>query len=387
MIGLSVAKALLERDPTLRLRIVDKEDSIGKHSSGRNSGVLHSGFYYSPDTLKAKFCKEGNESLRKLCHDYRIPVLKVGKVVIARNSAEVGLLQALFERGRDNEIDLELLPASELIRFEPLARTFERFIWSPTTAVSDPQLVLAALLNSVKQLGARVMLGTKVSNNPYSMTIATNDNGHEFRHIINASGSQADRIAHDFGFSKNLSMIPFMGVYRAISAKYLPLSTLVYPVPEPKNPFLGVHFTRTLSGHVKVGPTAIPLLNREQYRFFEGWSQRDTIASLSGLMAMFRGQSHDLLKLASSELPKIFLKRLLQDAATLVPDVEHLNGWEKLIPGIRAQLIDLQSGTLVNDFVIEGDSQSTHILNAVSPGWTASIPFGQHIADRVLEKI
>jgi L-2-hydroxyglutarate oxidase LhgO len=236
-------------------------------------------------------------------------------------------------------------------------------------------------------LGANVLLRTRISFHEDSTLVSINGENIKFKHIINTAGSQADRIAHDFGFGESLSMIPFMGIYRAVNHAQLPLSTLVYPVPDPKNPFLGVHLTSTVDGKVKIGPTAIPLLNREQYGFREGWSAKDFAASSAGLFAMFRGNIHNLPKLALNELPKVFLKRLIRDAATLVPKVGNVNGWERLSPGIRSQLVDLKSGELVSDFIIEGDEHSTHVLNAVSPGWTAAIPFGCHIAQRVLSKI
>ena len=387
VVGLSVARALLEMHSDIHVYIVDKEDSVGKHASGRNSGVIHAGFYYSPDSLKAKFCREGNASLKQLCKDYRIPIKEIGKVVVARTSDEVSQLELLFQRGVKNGVDLSFLPASDLSKYEPMARTLESFIWSPTTAVSNPKLVLAALLNSVKLLGANVLLGARVSFHQDSTLVSINGENIEFKHIINTAGSQADRIAHDFGFGVSLSMIPFMGIYRAVNHAQLPLSTLVYPVPDPKNPFLGVHLTSTVDGKVKIGPTAIPLLNREQYRFREGWSAKDVATSSAGLFAMLRGDIHNLPKLALNELPKVFLKRLIRDAATLVPKVGHVNGWERLSPGIRSQLVDLKSGELVSDFIVEGDENSTHVLNAVSPGWTAAIPFGRHIAQRVLSKI
>ena len=387
VIGLSVAQALLERHSNITVYVVDKEDSVGMHASGRNSGVIHAGFYYSPDSLKAKFCLEGNASLKLLCKEYRIPIKEIGKVVVARTTTEVSHLESLFQRGIANGVELSLLPASELMKYEPLARTLESFIWSPTTAVSNPQLVLAALLDSVKSLGANVLLGTTLKYNQDSTLVSINGEEIRFKHIVNTAGSQADRIAHDFGFGKNLSMIPFMGIYRAVNHAQLPLSTLIYPVPNPLNPFLGVHLTSTVDGRVKIGPTAIPLLNREQYRFSEGWSARDFAASASGILAMLRGDKHDLPRLAKSELSKMFLRRLTGDAASLVPSVKQVKGWERLSPGIRSQLVDLKSGELVSDFVIEGDENSTHVLNAVSPGWTAAIPFGRHIANRVAAQI
>lgn len=387
VVGLSIAKALLEKDPSLRLIIADKENSVGMHASGRNSGVIHAGFYYSPDSLKAKFCVDGNQVLRQFCLQNNIPIRPIGKIVIAKNERELRQLEFLFERGLENEVKLELLPASELSKYEPLARTFESFIWSPNTAVSDPRRVLTALSNSVKDLGGQIVLGNEVSIDPGTHRVSIDDNLVHTRHVINTAGSQADRIAHSFGFGNNLSMIPFMGVYRAVDHSVLPLSTLVYPVPNPANPFLGVHLTLTADGRVKIGPTAIPLLNREQYGLTEGWNVKDMKSSLSGLLAMLRGDVHNLPKLAVTEFPKLFLERLVHDASLLVPAARDVKGWKKMSPGIRSQLVDLGTGKLVDDFVVEGDENSTHVLNAVSPGWTASIPFGRHVAERVLSQI
>ena len=204
VIGLSVAQALLERHSNITVYVVDKEDSVGMHASGRNSGVIHAGFYYSPDSLKAKFCLEGNASLKLLCKQYRIPIKEIGKVVVARTTTEVSHLESLFQRGIANGVELSLLPASELMKYEPLARTLDSFIWSPTTAVSNPQLVLAALLDSVKSLGANVLLGTTLKYNQDSTLVSINGEEIRFKHIVNTAGSQADRIAHDFGFGKNL---------------------------------------------------------------------------------------------------------------------------------------------------------------------------------------
>lgn len=387
VIGLSTAKALLDMNPNIKLTIVDKELSLGEHASGRNSGVLHSGFYYSPDSLKAKFCFDGNLALRDLCREHGIPLKALGKVVVTKSVQEVCQLESLFARGKENGVDLKLLQESELSRYEPMARTYESFIWSPNTAISDPKKVLLALSSLVKNMNGQIILNASIKFGVDSQLITLDGEPVFARHVVNTAGSSADRIAHLFGFGINLSMIPFMGVYRAVPHSYLPLSTLVYPVPDPVNPFLGVHLTSTIDGKVKIGPTAIPLLNREQYRMFAGWNQQDIRESLTGLLSMLRGDVHNLPELAKSEFPKLFLRRIVRDAAELVPATETVKGWEKVQPGIRSQLVDLTTGSLVSDFIVEGDEFSTHVLNAVSPGWTASIPFGKYVAKEVLNKI
>ena len=384
IIGLATAKALLESNSKLRVVVVEKESNLGFHASGRNSGVLHAGFYYTPDSLKAQFCKDGNSALRKLCHEFNIPVRQVGKVVVTRNIEEEAQLEALFNRGIINGVNLELLPKKELLRFEPLATTKDNFIWSPDTAVSDPQKVIGALAKKVTDLGGEIVFGQLASLSPNNNEISTSAYRWAARHIVNASGSQSDRIARMHGFSKNFLMIPFMGIYRSVEAQKLPLKRLVYPVPNPLNPFLGVHFTLSSHNLVKIGPTAIPILNREGYAFMEHWRVADAKESLVGIFAMLKGNSHDVPAMIRSEFPKLQTSRLLKSAARMVPSAANVNGWKNMPPGIRAQLVDLRSGQLVTDFLIEGDGHSTHVLNAVSPGWTAALPFGRHIANRVL---
>ena len=384
IIGLATAKKLLEANSRLKVVVIEKESNVGLHASGRNSGVLHAGFYYSPESLKAKFCRDGNLELRALCRDFDIPVKEVGKVVVTQNPEEELHLEKLFNRGIANGVSLKLLPKKDLPNFEPLAITHENFIWSPTTAVSDPERIIDALAQRVRALGGEINLGEMATIPSHPSEIFTATQQWSARHIVNASGSQSDRVARAFGFSRDFLMIPFMGIYRYVDAKLLPLQRLVYPVPNPLNPFLGVHFTLSSHDFVKIGPTAIPVLNREGYAWMENWHLADVKDSLSGILSMLRGNSHDVPALMKSEFPKLLTSSLLGAASEIVPTARAVKGWKNLKPGIRAQLVNTKSGELVTDFLIEGDSRSTHILNAVSPGWTAALPFGSYIADRVV---
>jgi L-2-hydroxyglutarate oxidase len=380
IIGLSVARALLLREPKLKVLVVDKEDSLGAHASGRNSGVLHAGFYYSPDSLKAKFCRDGNSALRELARNHNIPVRDVGKVVVARNAEEVVRLQTLYERGKANGVDIQQFEAKELVNYEPLAGTHERFLWSPTTGVSDPGRIIRAIDSEVESMGGVVRLGAKLEITS-NQEIQIDGNLVRARHFVNATGTQSDRIAHKFGVGLDYTMIPFMGVYRAVPESKLPLQRLVYPVPHPLNPFLGVHFTLTADHKVKIGPTAIPILGREQYRATQGWHISDVLDTLSGLSSMLRGTVHDLPALVRSEWPKIFTSTLVREAINLVPSASNVGGWHRKPPGIRAQLVHRTTGKLEQDFLICKGSRSTHILNVVSPGWTSAIPFANHVVE------
>jgi (S)-2-hydroxyglutarate dehydrogenase len=383
IIGLSIGIALLESKPSLKVIITEKERSLGLHASGRNSGVLHAGFYYSPDSLKAKFCREGNQELRKVAKKHGISVRDVGKVVVARNADENNRLDMLFERGVKNGVDIELKTSDELKLLEPLAVTHERFLWSPTTGVSDPKAINAALLQDFISLGGKIDFDTKVKLIQKNSEIIDEANQYEAKHFINSAGAQSDRIARTVGVGLEYVMLPFMGVYRATEEKNLPLQRLVYPVPHPINPFLGVHFTLTVDHKVKIGPTAIPIAGREQYSLTEGWSISDLRQSVNGLASMLKNSRSNLGSLVYSETPKIFEKFIVNESAKLVPNAKVIQTWQKRPPGIRAQLIHLPSGELVQDFIVKQKKNSTHVLNAVSPGWTCAIPFAREISKMI----
>ena len=386
IIGLAIARSLLPQESKLKVLIVEKESALGAHASGRNSGVLHAGFYYSPDSLKAKFCRDGNAEIRKLAEKHAIPVRDVGKVVVARNAEELLRLEELFKRGQENGVQLDFLGAEDLVSFEPLAKTHGAFLWSPTTGVSDPSKVINALANEVLAMGGEIRFGASLEVGE-NQRLSIDGEILTAKHFVNASGSQSDRIAHKFNLGLDYSMIPFMGVYRAVAADQLPLRSLVYPVPHPLNPFLGVHFTLTSDNQVKIGPTAIPILGREQYGITKGWVLHDIQSTLTGLISMLRHGAHDLPALIRSEWPKVLERTLVSESSQLVPSVTEIRGWHRKPPGIRSQLIHMPSGKLEQDFIINEDSKSTHILNAVSPGWTSALPLGKYVSERILGRI
>jgi L-2-hydroxyglutarate oxidase len=385
VIGLSIGIELLESKPSLKVIIAEKEKILGLHASGRNSGVLHAGFYYSPDSLKAKFCREGNLELRKIAKTHSIPVRDVGKVVVARNADENNRLDTLFERGIKNGVDIELKTANELKLLEPLAVTHERFLWSPTTGVSDPKAINDALLKDFISLGGRIDFDARVSLIQKNSEVSDETNQYDAKHFINSAGAQADRVARAVGVGLEYAMLPFMGVYRATEEKNLPLQRLVYPVPHPINPFLGVHFTLTVDHKVKIGPTAIPIAGREQYSFTEGWSASDIGQAIKGMRSLIVGDHHDLKAILKTEWPKVFENRLVEESRDLVPTANQVKKWFKKPPGIRAQLVHLPSRKLEQDFVVRSVNNATHVLNAVSPGWTSAIPFARFLSNSIIE--
>ena len=290
----------------------------------------------------------------------------------------------LFERGTQNGVELELLEESVLPKYEPLAVTTNRFLWSPTTAVSDPKLIITALCQEFESLGGKIHLSEGIKLKISGNEVQDSRNKYDSKLIVNAAGAQADRISRGINVGLDYAMLPFMGVYRFTRQDHLPLKRLVYPVPHPLNPFLGVHFTLTVDGLVKIGPTAIPIVGREQYSVREGWSLLDAIQAVKGAVALVKGESHNFASILKSEWPKIMLPKLVQESAELVPSAIEVKNWKKKPPGIRAQLVHLPSGKLEQDFVVRKYLNSVHVLNAVSPGWTSAIPFGKWLVENHL---
>jgi L-2-hydroxyglutarate oxidase LhgO len=311
IIGISIGNALLEINPRLKVLIADKESFLGAHASGRNSGVIHAGFYYSPDSLKARFCRIGNEEIRKLCKRHNIPIINAGKVVVSKNEEEDRRLSSLYERGLTNGVDLEILDADELRKFEPLASTNNKFIWSPTTAISSPQLVIEAIAKEFKEKGGEILLNHKIEIEEKGNEVSVKGKTINAKFIINAAGAYADNLSRSIGVGLEYAMIPFKGVYRSTSQKNLPLQRLVYPVPHPVNPFLGVHFTITIDGLVKIGPTALPISGREKYSITEGWSISDFRQAVKAASSMLSSNPRQLSGLIKDEWPNILESNLV----------------------------------------------------------------------------
>jgi L-2-hydroxyglutarate oxidase LhgO len=382
IVGLSIGNSLLKKYPRAHVLVADKEEFLGAHASGRNSGVLHAGFYYSPDSLKAKFCRDGNRALREVIARHSIEIRETGKVVVTKNLGELPRLEKLYERGNHNGVDIKLLPASELPNYEPLAVTHGQFLWSPTTAVSNPQDVIKAIAKDFIEKGGQLELGSEVTLNSKE-EVFLNSEKIECVEIINAAGVNAIHIAHKFGVGKEYSLLPVLGLYKTIPDVSLPLRTLVYPVPNPENPFLGVHFTLTTDHKIKIGPTAIPVMGREQYKFSQGFDRTDFTQSISAILALGRNSLTNLISLALTEFPKISTTNLLNGGSELVPLVSNTSGWTTKNPGLRAQLVNKSTGQFEQDFVVMRNGRITHILNAVSPGWTASIPFANWVVSKL----
>ena len=357
----------------------EKETGVARHASGRNSGVLHAGFYYAPDSMKARLTRRGNALLRRFCAEAGVDVRPTGKVVVTRHPSELPALMALFERGQANGVELELVDEAGLRELEPLARTVAQAIWSPTTAVADPVAVVDALAARVRARGARIALGSGVRSAGPGWLHSSSLGFQPVGHVINAAGLHADTVARWFGVGEQYRMLPFKGLYWYGNWAPGRLTRHVYPVPDPRNPFLGVHVTVTVDGRAKIGPTAIPALWREDYGGLHGASPRGLLHTASGLPRFLTSPHHDVPALLRAELPKYWRAQLIRGASALVPSVEPRDFVLRGSPGVRAQLYDVVNRRLEMDFVVTAGDRSTHVLNAVSPGWTSALALADEI--------
>jgi L-2-hydroxyglutarate oxidase len=379
VIGLALADACLTRFPGQSVVVHEKEQELARHASGRNSGVLHAGFYYAPDSLKARLTRRGNELLRDFCAEAGVPVRDAGKVVVTTSAGELPALQQLFDRGAANGVPLEMVDEARLRELEPLARTVGSALWSPTTGVADPEAVVEALGRRVRERGGRIAMGSDVRMAGPGWLQSSRDGYVSVGHVINAAGLHADTVAHWFDVGREYRMLPFKGLYWYGNWAPGRLQRHVYPVPDPRNPFLGVHLTVTVDGRAKIGPTAIPALWREDYGGLHGFSVSQS-AQIAGAFPRFLvSPNHDVPALLRSELPKYSRRHLIRQAALLVPSVRPEDFTRRGRPGVRAQLFDIVNRRLEMDFVVRSGDRSTHILNAVSPGWTSSLAVAEHV--------
>lgn len=379
IVGLAIADAWLGRRPSDRVLVLDKEPTLGAHASGRNSGVLHAGFYYAPDSLKAQLTRRGNQMLREFCAERGVPVRETGKVVVTTDESQLASLLELHRRGVANGVPLELVDEAQARELEPLARTVGQALWSPTTAVASPVGVVEAVAQRVRERGGEVLLGSEVTGAGSGWVMASQQGRISAGHVVNAAGLFADTVAHWYGVGEEYRMLPFKGLYWYADWPVGKLTRHVYPVPDPRNPFLGVHLTVTVDGRAKVGPTAIPALWREDYGGVRGFDVRQTWDVLRTYPKFLRSPHHDVPGLIASEMPKYLRRHLVSQAAALVPSVRPEDFTTKGRPGVRAQLLHLPTGRLEMDFVVREGDRSTHILNAVSPAWTSSLAVADYV--------
>jgi (S)-2-hydroxyglutarate dehydrogenase len=384
IVGLSTARALLERHPGARLAVLEKEGGWARHQTGHNSGVIHSGIYYKPGSLKARFCREGARALVEFCRERGIEYEICGKVIVATEPDEIPLLENLHERGLENGLEVERIGLEELEEIEPHA-TGLAAISVPSTGIIDFSKVAEAFADLVAQKGGELRTGTEVvsiSETGRAVVARTNKGPFRARTLVNCAGLHSDRVARLCGVETGTKIVPFRGEYYELrpEKRYL-VKNLIYPVPNPNFPFLGVHFTRSIDGMVEAGPNAVLGLAREGYKKTD-FNLGDFVEELT-YPALWR-LARKNWRTGVGEIQRSFSKKaFVRGLKKLVPEVEE----EDVVPiaaGVRAQAIK-EDGALVDDFLIAEGKNSVHVLNAPSPAATASIPIGEEIARRIAE--
>ena len=387
IIGISIARELKSRYPDSSVCILEKENKCGLHASGRNSGVLHAGFYYTADSFKARFTREGNQRLTEYCDAKNIKLNKCGKLVVAQNESELPWLDELMNRASKNSVPLESVTEEEGRSIEPRVKTYQKALFSPTTSSVNPKELVESLLSDAIREGVQIKSNSRYLRRAGKRSIQTSDGAYEAKYLINVAGLYADKIGRDFGFSRDHRILPFKGLYLYSDEPPGALKTHIYPVPDLANPFLGVHFTVTTDGKTKLGPTAIPAFWREQYEGWGNFNLNEFSEIIRRQAGLFLTSNFDFKALAIRELQKYSKPKLVSLASTLAEgvDIKHYRRWGP--PGIRAQLLNIRTKTLEMDFVMEGDDQSMHILNAVSPGFTCALPFADYVCDQIDKKL
>ncbi|MDD9377332.1 L-2-hydroxyglutarate oxidase [Streptomyces sp. ZAF1911] len=382
IVGLSTAHALAGLAPGTRVVVLEKEDGPARHQTGRNSGVIHSGIYYKPGSLKARFAVRGAAEMVKFCTEHGIPHEVTGKLIVATERDELPRLHALVQRGRENGIPVRELGPTQISEYEPEVRGLAA-IHVGTTGIVDYGRVAQQLAESS---GAEIVYGGAVeliSRRPSGVAVRTSSGVVvRARVLVNCAGLQCDRIARLAGDDPQMRILPFRGEYYDLARPDL-VRGLVYPVPDPAFPFLGVHLTRGIGGGVHVGPNAVPALAREGY----GWGvvrPRDLADELAWPGSWRMAARH--WRYGAGEVRRSLSKAAFVEAVRrLLPAVRA----EDLVPaaaGVRAQAV-LRDGALVDDFLIREGERTVHVLNAPSPAATASLPIGREIAGRALKSL
>jgi L-2-hydroxyglutarate oxidase len=385
IVGLSTAWQLQQRKPDSSILLLEKEGELAAHQTGRNSGVLHAGIYYTPGSLKAQFCKAGLKATVDFCRQHQIPVEQCGKLIVASNDAEHQRMLGLFERAQDNELDVELLDASELRRREPnIIGTGAIFL--RTTGIADYPAITQEFANQFQKMGGAIRLNSRVKNLQESAeaVTATLADGQviEAKYLIACGGLMADRLAKMQGINIDFQVIPYRGEYYQLPPDKNDIVThLIYPVPNPELPFLGIHLTRMIDGSVTVGPNALQGWKREGYGRVNV-SLRDIwqMITFPGFWNVLRKNFRSgIREIRNSLWKRSYLKQIHKYCPSI--------GLNDLLPyrsGVRAMAVK-RDGTLVDDFLIAESPRSLHVCNAPSPAATSAIPIGAYICDKLFD--
>jgi L-2-hydroxyglutarate oxidase len=384
IVGLSTAREMQRRKPGKRIVVIDKERAVAAHQTGHNSGVIHAGIYYEPGSLKAAFCKRGLVDTIDFCRTHGIPVEQCGKLIVATNDLERELMNALYERALINELDVELLDAEQLKEREPNI-TGIGAIYLKTTGITSFAQISEKLAELFEADGGEIRLNTEVvavREQIESVVIETSAGILQARFLVACGGLQADRIARMMGIETDFRVVPYRGEYYELPASKADIvKHLIYPVPNPELPFLGVHLTRMIDGKITVGPNAVQAWKREGYGRVNV-SLRDC-ADMLRFPGFWRVAARFFRNGLAETWNSFWKPGYLKLVQKYCPSIE-LRDLHPYPPGVRAQAV-LRDGTLLHDFLFLGTRRSLHVCNAPSPAATSAFPIAAHICDKIEE--
>ncbi|SDD33089.1 L-2-hydroxyglutarate oxidase [Paracoccus isoporae] len=383
IVGLAAARALLQRQPGASLILIEKEDRLGRHQTGHNSGVIHSGIYYAPGSLKARLCREGASRTKEFCAQHDIPFEDRGKLIVATRREEIPRLDALNARALENGITTELIDAAEIRRREPAIAGLKA-IWVPAAAIVDYTAILQAMAEELRDNGSEIRFATRpraIRESAGQVDLDCDTGQIAARRLVVCAGLQSDRLARMAGLSIHHRIVPFRGeYYRLRPARNGIVNAMIYPVPEPGLPFLGTHLTPMIDGSVTVGPNAMLGFSREGYpKLSVNLRDMAEMAAFPGFWkSIFSFIRPGLNELRNS----LFKRRYLAECQRYCPEMV-LDDLEPMECGIRAQAV-MADGTMQHDFLFLDTPRMLHVCNAPSPAATSALPIGDMIADRVL---
>ena len=383
IVGMTIAREAALKKCFKKITIIEKECQLGFHASSRNSGVIHAGFYYAPNSQKALFCSEANSLLRNYCLKNKVELKKTGKVVVCKDESELESLSELYNRGIANKSNIYFLDAKELKEYESLALTNSKFIWSPNTWSANPRDLIKKLSFELKELGVNIILKRKIVAYEDNIIIDDKNYKYEYDFLINAAGAYSLKLAKIMGIKTQHILLPFRGMYLKSNKKIGNFRTHIYPVPNINQPFLGIHTTLTSDGYIKLGPTAFPVLSPENYRFFEGIDLDFLPSIIFNQFKLFIKNSFGYRNLAFQEFSNLFKENILAAAQKLTKFKLYSKDFSWYKPGIRAQLFDNKNGKLEMDFVNIKKSNQYHILNSISPAWTCSLKTAEYVIEEI----
>lgn len=386
ILGLSVAYELSNQYPDAHIEILEKESAVGKHASGRNSGVLHSGIYYKEGSLKARVCSEGARAMASFCREHKLPLKEYGKIILPTRIEDDKNIDVLNSRAINNGAKVEIIDEKQLLEIEPNVNVITgRALYSPHTSVVDSNAILNKLVDVLQSKGVFIKYGVEVIDVDTSKKkIITTGMKMPFNFVVNTSGLYADRIAQMFQLGVDYVMLPFKGLYYDVSPNSgLKINGLIYPVPDMGVPFLGVHFTKDINGKVFVGPTAIPALGRENYSGLNGAKVSEFAPTLYRLAGQYISNKHGFRRYAHEEASRFLKSKFTSAAKCLVPEITESDLALSSKVGIRAQLFDRKNKELIHDFVVESGEHSIHVLNAVSPAFTSAFSFSKFLVNKI----